>query len=164
MALAEPDLIESVLDATGRVALAVALVGAAIGRGRHSWESAVAELTTETRGFIGHPYANTFKAMELGTLAAERDLEAALAREPGHEVAEWCHRRLQQSAHLISPGRSEAVDLSTTLHRHFFPLKDLVALDRLGPCSLTPLWVVDNKSPHCIRTITGQTDWVGSVA
>ena len=55
----------AVIDATGRVALALALVGAAIGRGRMSWSTLVHELERGAETFLAHPYADTFKAMQV---------------------------------------------------------------------------------------------------
>ena len=68
---------DAVLAATGRVALALALVGAAIGRGGRSWTDVAAELARGGETFLDHPYANTFKAMQVGVAALDRALAAA---------------------------------------------------------------------------------------
>jgi WD40 repeat protein len=61
---------DRVLEATGRVALAVALVGAAIGGGR-TWQQVIEQLDRGRGTFLDHPYANTFKAMEVGVAALD---------------------------------------------------------------------------------------------
>jgi hypothetical protein len=63
---AEADRIVAV---TGGVALAVALVGAAVGAGARSWARAAEQLEAAGRTFLDHPYANTFKAMQVGVAA-----------------------------------------------------------------------------------------------
>lgn len=55
------------ITATGRVALAVALVGAAVGRGGQSWAGVLARLEQGGKVFAGHPYADTFKAVAAAT-------------------------------------------------------------------------------------------------
>ena len=62
---------DAVLEATGRVALAVALVGAAVGRGGTLWPTLVAQLDRGGQTFLAHPYANAFKAMQVGVTALE---------------------------------------------------------------------------------------------
>ena len=64
---------DRICAATGGVALAVALVGAAIGAGGRSWQQAAAQLEAEGRTFLDHPYANTFKAMQVGIAALGED-------------------------------------------------------------------------------------------
>jgi WD40 repeat protein len=71
-----PAEVDRVLEATGRVALALALVGATVGREGHSWQRVVAELERGHNTFLDHPYADTFKAMQMGVGA----LHGALAR------------------------------------------------------------------------------------
>ena len=67
---------DAVLVATGRVALAIALVGAAIGRGSVSWKALVKQLELGAGTFLSHPYANTFKAMQVAIDALpSRDAE-----------------------------------------------------------------------------------------
>ena len=56
---------DRVLAATGRVALAVALVGAAV-RGGATWPQVAGELDRGGDTFLDHPYANTFKALQVG--------------------------------------------------------------------------------------------------
>jgi WD40 repeat protein len=65
-----------VLAATGRVALAVALVGAAVRSGK-SWPEAAGELDRGGDTFLDHPYANIFKAMQVATGALEPGLALA---------------------------------------------------------------------------------------
>jgi WD40 repeat protein len=68
---------DQVLEATGQVALAVALVGAAIGGGGRSWQQAVEHLNRSGDTFLDHPYANTFKAMQVAVAALDADDERA---------------------------------------------------------------------------------------
>src|SRR4051794_25297366 len=70
-----PAAVERVLGRTGRTALALALVGAAVGRGGRTWEDVAAQLERGARTFLEHPYANTFKAMQV----AVATLDPALA-------------------------------------------------------------------------------------
>jgi hypothetical protein len=72
-----PPETDEVLRATGRVALALALVGAAVGRGGRSWRHAAEELKQGTDTFLDHPYANTFKAMQVAVGALDDDLAHA---------------------------------------------------------------------------------------
>ena len=65
-----------VLAATGRVALAVALVGAAVRSGA-SWPQVVGELDRGGDTFLDHPYANTFKALQVATTALDPGLAVA---------------------------------------------------------------------------------------
>ena len=67
-----------VLAATGRVALAVALVGAAVRSGA-SWPQVAGELDRGGDTFLDHPYANTFKALQVATAALDPDLAVAYA-------------------------------------------------------------------------------------
>ena len=64
------------LAATGRVALGVALVGAAV-RGGATWPQLAAELDRGGETFLDHPYANTFKALQAATAALDPGLAAA---------------------------------------------------------------------------------------
>ena len=68
-----PAAADRVLEATGRVALAVALAGAAV-RGGTGWTDIAAALDRGGDTFRGHPYANTFKALEAATEALPTDL------------------------------------------------------------------------------------------
>ena len=75
-----PAQAEGVLEATGRVALAVALVGAAIGNGGANWHGVLDELTIGGETFLDHPYADVFKAMQVATAGLdERARRAYLA-------------------------------------------------------------------------------------
>ncbi len=56
------------LAGTGQVALALALVGATV-RGGASWTQVATELDRGERVFGAHPYANTFKALQLALAA-----------------------------------------------------------------------------------------------
>ena len=64
------------LAATGRVALAVALVGAAVRSGA-SWPQVAAGLDRGGNAFLDHPYANTFKALQVATAALDPGLAVA---------------------------------------------------------------------------------------
>ena len=80
---------DRIVAATGGVALALALVGAAVGAGARSWAQAAAQLEAAGRTFLDHPYANTFKAMQVGVAALDQaDAEAyrSLAVYPGDTV------------------------------------------------------------------------------
>ena len=69
-----PGEADRVLAATGRVALGVVLVGAAV-RGGATWPEVADELDRGGDTFLDHPYANTFKALQAATAA----LDPALA-------------------------------------------------------------------------------------
>ncbi len=93
---------DRILDATGRVPLAVALAGASVGRGGRSWRAAADGLEVAAETFLDHPYANTFKAIALGVGALDDELRAAyesLAVFPGDTSVPiaaverwWAHR------------------------------------------------------------------------
>ena len=68
--------VDRVLAATGRVALAVALVGAAVRNGA-SWPQVAGGLDRGGDTFLDHPYANTFKALQVATAALDRGLAFA---------------------------------------------------------------------------------------
>jgi hypothetical protein len=72
-----PPTADRVLDATGHVALAVALLGAAIGRRGRSWEDVAQELIHGEESFLGHPYADVFKAMTVAVAALDDSSQAA---------------------------------------------------------------------------------------
>ncbi|HZM66759.1 MAG TPA: NB-ARC domain-containing protein [Nakamurella sp.] len=61
-----PPVADRVLAQTGRVALAVALAGAAV-RGGTGWAQIATALDRGTETFRGHPFANTFKALQAAT-------------------------------------------------------------------------------------------------
>jgi WD40 repeat protein len=69
--------VDRILASTGGVALALALVGAAVGRGGRTWEEAADKLEREAETFLNHPYANVFKAMEFAVTALDDELQAA---------------------------------------------------------------------------------------
>ena len=71
-----PGEADRVLAATGRVALAVALVGAAVRSGA-SWPQVAGELDRGADTFLDHPYANTFKALQAATAALDPGLASA---------------------------------------------------------------------------------------
>ena len=73
-----PPEADRVLAATGRVALAVALAGAAV-RGGATWPQLAGELDRGGDTFLDHPYANTFKALQAATAALDPGLAAAYA-------------------------------------------------------------------------------------
>lgn len=52
---------DRVVAATGGVALALALVGAAVGRGDRGWPQVADQLARAAGTFLEHPYANVFK-------------------------------------------------------------------------------------------------------
>ena len=71
-----PGEADRVLAATGRVALAVALAGAAV-RGGATWPQVAGELDRGGDTFLDHPYANTFKALQAATAALDPGLAFA---------------------------------------------------------------------------------------
>jgi hypothetical protein len=73
-----PPETDRVLAATGRVALAVALAGAAV-RGGAAWPQVAWELDRAGEVFLDHPYANTFKALQAATAALDPGLAFAYA-------------------------------------------------------------------------------------
>ncbi len=76
---------DRVLAATNRVALALALAGAAIGKGGRSWSRVADELEQGSETFLDHPYADIFKAMQVaiaGLTDVEADAYQALAVYP----------------------------------------------------------------------------------
>jgi hypothetical protein len=75
-AVALPAAAGRVIAGTGRVALAVALAAAAV-RGGKSWQEVAAELDRGAEIFGDHPYASTFKAMQVATGALDAELAAA---------------------------------------------------------------------------------------
>lgn len=72
-----PACSSAIIAATGRVALAVALIGAAIGRGGRSWQQTAVALERGEHTFLDHPYADVFKAMQVGVAALDDDLQQA---------------------------------------------------------------------------------------
>ena len=72
-----PDEVDRVLEATGRVALALALVAAAVGRGGRGWREVADELQRTAGTFLEHPYANVFKAMGVAVGRLDAQLTAA---------------------------------------------------------------------------------------
>ena len=71
-----PEQATQVLAATGRVALAVALAGAAV-RGGATWGQVAGGLERAGQTFLDHPYANTFKALQVATAALDPELATA---------------------------------------------------------------------------------------
>lgn len=95
-----PAEVGRVLAGTGRVALALALVAAAV-RGGCSWAQVVAELDRGQGIFGGHPYANTFKALQLAVATlddAGKEVYLSLAVFPSDTqiplpaIARYWHR------------------------------------------------------------------------
>jgi len=72
-----PAAVDRVLAATGRVPLALALVGAVVGRGGRDWDEVAGELDAARGTFRDHPYADVFKAMQVGVAALDEHLAAA---------------------------------------------------------------------------------------
>jgi hypothetical protein len=66
-----PPETDAVLAATARVALAVALVGATVGRGGTPWPAVLEQLDEGAQTFRAHPYANAFKAIRVGVAALD---------------------------------------------------------------------------------------------
>ncbi len=66
---------DRVVAATGRVALALALAGAAV-RGGSSWAQVAGGLDRGTATYLDHPYANTFKALQTAVAALPEPLAA----------------------------------------------------------------------------------------
>jgi WD40 repeat protein len=121
-----PPAADAVLQATGRVALAVALVGAAI-RGGRSWEEAAGALNRGHHTFGTHPYADVFKAMQAATEALSPGLRNAYrtlavypedTRVPVAAVTRLWHRI------KVAPTPDEARDLLRELAD-----RELVTLD-----------------------------------
>ena len=81
-----PPEADRILDATGRSALALALVGASIGKGESTWDQVIQELDLERNTFLDHPYADTFKAMQVAVerlAQSDRDVYQSLSVYPG---------------------------------------------------------------------------------
>ena len=78
-------------------ALALALVGAAIGRGGRTWTDVAAELERGGETFLDHPYANTFKAMQVGVAALDRRAGRGVPQpgrlSRGHARSRWPRSR-----------------------------------------------------------------------
>jgi hypothetical protein len=72
-----PKDVERVIAATGAVALALALIGAAVGRGDRAWAQVVDDLERAQGTFLAHPYANVFKAMGVAVAALDNAFAAA---------------------------------------------------------------------------------------
>ncbi|MGH3568846.1 MAG: NB-ARC domain-containing protein, partial [Pseudonocardia sp.] len=72
-----PGIAEQAFAEVGWVALAVALLAAAV-RGGRSWAQVAADLDREGAVFGAHPYANTFKAMQIAVDALPDALAEAL--------------------------------------------------------------------------------------
>jgi WD40 repeat protein len=71
-----PEEADRVLTTTGRIALGVALVGAAVRSGA-TWPQVADELDRGGDTFLDHPYANTFKALQAATAALDPGLTFA---------------------------------------------------------------------------------------
>jgi WD40 repeat protein len=76
-ASALPPAADRVFAEVDRVALAVALLSAAV-RGGRSWNEVASELRRDVDVYGDHPYANTFKAMQIAVAALAPELRAAL--------------------------------------------------------------------------------------
>jgi WD40 repeat protein len=69
--------VSTVIEATGGVALALALIGATIGRGGRSWRDIAAEFADDADSFLDHPYADVFKAMDIAFASLSPELRHA---------------------------------------------------------------------------------------
>ncbi|MGH3568815.1 MAG: NB-ARC domain-containing protein, partial [Pseudonocardia sp.] len=97
-----PAIVEEAFAQVGWVPLAVALLAAAV-RGGRSWEHIAADLDRDVDVFGDHPYANTFKAMQIAVTALPPELAEVLlslavfppdTRIPVPAVARyWAHTR-----------------------------------------------------------------------
>jgi WD40 repeat protein len=72
-----PGDVDRVLAASGRIALALALVGAAVGRGGRDWGHVADELEQAGETFLAHPYADVFKAMRVAVATLNPKLAEA---------------------------------------------------------------------------------------
>jgi len=72
-----PAAADQAFETVGRVALAIALLAAAV-RGGRTWGQVAEELARDAGIFGDHPYANTFKAMQVAVAALRDDLAPAL--------------------------------------------------------------------------------------
>ena len=72
-----PADVDRILVATGNVALALALVGAAVGRGGRGFRVVADQLKRASGTFLQHPYANVFKAMGVAVSALDPELVKA---------------------------------------------------------------------------------------
>ena len=77
-----PPEADAVLAATDRVALGVALVGAAVGRGGTPWPRALKELIEGGETFRDHPYASTFKAINVALERSPHPPPSTTQRSP----------------------------------------------------------------------------------
>lgn len=68
--------VSRIVTATGGVALALALVAATVAGGR-TWTQAADDLERAGGTFLAHPYADTFKAMQIATAALDDRARAA---------------------------------------------------------------------------------------
>jgi WD40 repeat protein len=97
-----PPAADPAIEQVERVALAVALLAAAV-RGGRTWGQVAADLARNSDVFGDHPYANTFKAMQIGVAALPGNLAQALlglvvfppdTRTPVVAIARyWSHTR-----------------------------------------------------------------------
>ena len=118
-----PPQADGVIAATGRVALAVALVGAAVGCGGTSWPELVARLEDGARTFLSHPYANVFKTMQVGVGALAATDARRIGASPSTRRTRACRSRRSRatgptcgatrpSRHVSSCGRLPIVSCS----------------------------------------------------
>jgi hypothetical protein len=104
-----PEAADTAIEQVGRVALAVALLAAAVRDGR-TWQEVAADLGRDAGVFGDHPYASTFKAMQIAVGALPTELVSALyglavfprdTRTPITAVARyWAHTRGQTLAQV----------------------------------------------------------------
>jgi hypothetical protein len=129
-----PPEADRVLAATGRVALAVALVGAAV-RGGATWPQVAGELDQGGDTFLDHPYANTFKALQAATAALDPGLALAYTSlavyPPDTRVPVAAVSRYWGRLRGASPGQVRA-ELGTLADRELLTLdRDQIALHDL---------------------------------
>ena len=130
-----PEATDRILEATGHSALALALVGAAIGRGGRDWDDVAERLEQGRQTFLDHPYANTFKAMQVGVAALDDTLAAAyrgLAVYPEHAVVPvaavaryWDHLSTCTPDEALRRLQALAAQGLLTLEQDGFSLHDL---------------------------------------
>ncbi len=128
------ELVQRALDATGFVPLALALVGATVGRGARSWQQAADELQRASDTFLDHPYANTFKALTVAVDALDPDLldlyETLVAFPAGMQIPVAAVARLWARS-VVGPGTT-MLRLRQLADAHLLALEaDAVSLHHL---------------------------------
>jgi WD40 repeat protein len=129
-----PPAADTAIEQVGRVALAVALLAAAV-RGGRTWAQVAADLVRDADVFGDHPYANTFKAMQIGVGALPDDLAAALlglavfapdSRTPVTAIARyWSHTRGSTTVETLADLRALAAANTLTVGEDGVEFHDL---------------------------------------